>query len=177
MCNNAFHKARRMQRTCSDECEAARKAAAREACRGKALAIYHAKQATKPVRLPICQECGKQFEVDRRHKGAVALCSDECRWVAHRRNVGKGRSKRRALEANAFVETVDPIAVFEAARWKCQLCGQVTPRMARGTYVPCAPELDHIIPLSRGGLHKRDNVQCLCRQCNSIKSNRFEPEM
>ena len=32
--------------------------------------------------------------------------------------------------------------------------------------------VDHIIPLSRGGLSVPSNVQVLCRICNSEKSNR-----
>lgn len=32
--------------------------------------------------------------------------------------------------------------------------------------------LDHIIPLSRGGLHDLFNIQILCRSCNSTKRDR-----
>jgi len=34
------------------------------------------------------------------------------------------------------------------------------------------PELDHIVPLSKGGAHAVDNFQLLCRSCNSSKGNR-----
>ena len=36
---------------------------------------------------------------------------------------------------------------------------------------PNAPELDHRIPISKGGGHLYNNVQCLCRRCNGLKSN------
>ncbi len=32
-------------------------------------------------------------------------------------------------------------------------------------------EIDHIVPLSRGGIHKKDNFQTLCKSCNTSKNN------
>lgn len=43
----------------------------------------------------------------------------------------------------------------------CSVCGATTDLTG-----------DHIIPVSRGGLTTRANVQVLCRSCNSIKSAR-----
>lgn len=37
--------------------------------------------------------------------------------------------------------------------------------------------MDHIVPLSRGGIHTKENVQPLCRSCNSKKKNRLESEL
>ena len=71
----------------------------------------------------------------------------------------------------ASVENVDPIKVFERDKWKCQICGVKTPRKLRGTINDRAPELDHIMPLSRGGAHSYMNTQCLCRKCNAAKSD------
>ena len=35
-------------------------------------------------------------------------------------------------------------------------------------------EVDHIIPLSKGGRHDEDNFQILCKTCNLKKGSRFE---
>lgn len=42
--------------------------------------------------------------------------------------------------------------------YKCLRCGEVKPLT-----------IDHIIPLSKGGLHTASNVQPLCKSCNSKK--------
>lgn len=80
----------------------------------------------------------------------------------------KYKSIRRAREA-IEAEVVVPQQVFARDGWKCQLCGVDTPRRLRGSYEPNAPELDHIVPLSKGGGHTWANVQCACRACNSAK--------
>ena len=34
--------------------------------------------------------------------------------------------------------------------------------------------IDHILPQSRGGGHNIDNLQCMCRSCNSSKKNSMD---
>lgn len=41
-----------------------------------------------------------------------------------------------------------------------------------GTYKVNAPELDHIIPIAKGGAHVWSNLQCACRECNAAKSDK-----
>lgn len=81
------------------------------------------------------------------------------------------RLKRKAKQRAVTVETVDPIKVFDRDGWRCQLCGVKTPKAKRGTYQPTAPELDHIVPIGKGGEHSYRNTQCACRQCNAAKSD------
>lgn len=66
-------------------------------------------------------------------------------------------------------ERFDPYSVFDRDGWVCQLCGCDTPRSHRGTLQGNAPELDHIVPLARGGVHSQANTQCACRACNGAK--------
>lgn len=70
-------------------------------------------------------------------------------------------------------EVVNPVVVLERDCWTCQICGEPTPRNLRGSYDMRAPEVDHIIPISRGGRHSYSNVQCACRSCNLDKSNKI----
>ena len=45
---------------------------------------------------------------------------------------------------------------------KCNLCNKKTKLT-----------LDHIIPLSLGGIHAKENIQILCKSCNSKKHNKL----
>lgn len=77
-------------------------------------------------------------------------------------------SKRKALERSATIpEPVNPIKVFERDKWRCQICNK---KVQIKTAWKCnSAELDHIVPLSKGGVHTYSNVQCLCRQCNGTQ--------
>lgn len=83
-----------------------------------------------------------------------------------------GNHMRRARKRGLPRENLKPLAVFEAARWRCHLCGQKVAADLRGTKDPQAPELDHIVPLSQGGGHTWDNVALACRACNKSKGAR-----
>ncbi len=39
---------------------------------------------------------------------------------------------------------------------------------------PNAPQLDHVVPLTRGGPDTLDNCQVVCRKCNRAKSDRVD---
>lgn len=38
-------------------------------------------------------------------------------------------------------------------------------------------EMDHAVPLSRGGRHHMDNLRVICSRCNTRKSNKFLDEI
>ncbi|MBU0977847.1 MAG: methyltransferase domain-containing protein [Nanoarchaeota archaeon] len=82
----------------------------------------------------------------------------------------KASSKRRALKANAIMENFSLKEVFKRDGYRCQLCSKKT-RPDYNHFHPLYPNLDHIIPLSKGGPHTKANTQCLCHSCNMIKHN------
>lgn len=54
------------------------------------------------------------------------------------------------------------LAVYQRDDWRCVHCGARKPL-----------SLDHIYPYSRGGLDTFENLQTLCRPCNSAKGARL----
>ena len=79
--------------------------------------------------------------------------------------------KRKALKKGVVTQGFNPIEILERDGYICQLCGAKTRPDFNNVNHPLYPNLDHIIPLSRGGAHTKLNTQCLCHQCNSEKSN------
>jgi 5-methylcytosine-specific restriction endonuclease McrA len=73
------------------------------------------------------------------------------------------QAKRRALKKNVFIEAVDPRVVFRRDKGKCGICRKRVD--VRGQW-----EVDHIIPISKGGVHSYDNVQLAHLECNRKKS-------
>ena len=119
---------------------------------------------------PHCPDCGVAVAND----GSYQRRCEPCRRDHANKTARISRSARRSRIRSATVERVDPFTVFERDGWRCQCCRKSSPRERRGTYHPRAPELDHIIPLSRGGEHSYRNTQLLCRACNGAKSDNDE---
>ena len=125
----------------------------------------------------VCAVCGKPcgYTFGR----AKIYCSKECRHQGDVFKEGRraSKAKRRRLVGGAASETVKPFKVFDRDKWRCQLCGCKTPKSKRNTLSDNAPELDHIIPISKGGDHSYKNTQCACRKCNGLKSNHPRGQM
>lgn len=150
---------RRGMRTCSRTCRM-------EHVR---VSARQASQAKKLIRTRACKGCGESFTAEYGNKKRV-FCGELCskRWA--RRQCGGGSTEQRARRAGVPCDySIRPLQVCARDGWRCQLCGCSTPRYLRGTTNSRAPEVDHIVPLSAGGGHTWDNVQCACRKCNSDK--------
>ena len=136
----------------------------------------------------VCLECSALFKaehIERRYCGnrcrALARRSRHSRECAVCRNSDKvckrcdqdtqnaHVARRRALLLGVVIEQFDNTEIFERDGWRCQICHRKTRPNVRRDH-PLKRNLDHIIPVMKGGGHTRLNVQCLCRACNAKKS-------
>lgn len=74
-------------------------------------------------------------------------------------------SMRRAKRYTAYVEPVNRWILFEVYKGCCGICGEAVERDSF--------EVDHIIPLSKGGLHMYTNMQPSHRSCNAMKNDKI----
>lgn len=88
-------------------------------------------------------------------------------WVKD--NPGRHRDnahKRRARMAGAAISPADMAQIIvELKRQPCVYCG-ATERI----------EIDHVIPLCRGGAHEPENLAPACKSCNCSKGRRLLSE-
>lgn len=140
-----------------------------------------ARYKSKGTTVRPCAHCGAKCagigEYKRICVGCKQLVRAKDRAIQRKSEAGKARkredkARRRALTRGAAADRIDPIKVFDRDKWRCHLCGCKTPRELRGSYSHNAPELDHVVPLSKGGAHTWGNVKCACRACNGAKSDK-----
>jgi 5-methylcytosine-specific restriction endonuclease McrA len=86
---------------------------------------------------------------------------EKCRGISHR---------RRARKLKATIEIFDERAWFNEMRLnqlgQCFYCAKTLITL----------HIDHMIPLSRGGGHSKDNLCLACPSCNRTKSNKTVEE-
>lgn len=114
-----------------------------------------------------CAECGRTKTTEYGDKSRI-YCGLVCLKRAARR---ASKQARRARRSASMVEPVSAFKVFARDGWRCHLCGVRTLKRLRGTTDDRAPELDHIVPLAKGGEHSYRNTACACRRCNIEKSD------
>lgn len=112
-----------------------------------------------------CIKCGCQ--IDRRESLGKRLC-DGCAAIQNR--IQRRRSKLTRKNRMHGCETFDDMEIFTQDRWHCWICLGMCKRTRDPTDMARAT-IDHVIPLSKRGLHTRGNCRTAHAICNSIKSD------
>lgn len=98
------------------------------------------------VQVIVCRLCGIEKPVE-----AFAIIKERL------------KSPRRDHRCIACIESIPLDEIYERDGGMCGLCPNHVPRKHAS--------LDHIIPISKGGRHTRENVQLAHRRCNFTKGN------
>lgn len=87
-----------------------------------------------------------------------------------RRRVSSNATKHeRRARQGAKIDRFDPLEIYERDGWICAICGiPVDPAILHPD--PMSASLDHVIPLSKGGDHTRENSALAHLICNIQKS-------
>jgi 5-methylcytosine-specific restriction endonuclease McrA len=94
-------------------------------------------------------------------------------WRAANRSKTRAyKQQRRAQIKGGLVEDFTDIEIFERDHWICGICGEMIDSVI-GYPDSLSPFLDHIVPLTKGGNHTRDNCQASHLRCNISKGNRL----
>lgn len=80
------------------------------------------------------------------------------------------RKRRLVKETAGTLTEYEWRVITHAFRRTCAYCGKKT-RTTGDIKHPDHLTMDHIIPLSKGGTHTRDNVTIACEECNQRKGN------
>ncbi len=79
------------------------------------------------------------------------------------------RMKRRAREAAAYEEQVEPIVIWARDDGICHICKEEVSFYQM--------HLDHVVPIVRGGKHSYSNIKASHPDCNQWKHARFMHEL
>lgn len=113
-----------------------------------------------------CPVCGA---ITNRPKYCCEKCADD-----HKERLKDARRRTRIKDATIDVD-ISLKAVYERDKGICYLCGKPCDwndfKYIENYFVVGKnyPSIEHVIPLSRGGLHSWDNVRLAHHRCNTIK--------
>jgi hypothetical protein len=140
-----------------------------------ALAMSHKTLRKRPVSC-ICVHCGEEFEP--KATGRTTFCSREC-YFGHLEATRKSKTKathrprfythrQRARHYGVEYETIDRDYIFNRDNWTCHLCGsKIDPKIIHPAEMSAT--IDHVIPMSKGGAHTKENVRAAHFICNNRK--------
>lgn len=75
----------------------------------------------------------------------------------------------RCKSKNAYIEHVDPLELYQSQNGVCYMC------LDQFDFKDM--EMDHLIPISKGGKHEASNVKMSCSKCNKRKGVKLPGEM
>lgn len=150
VCNTKFVHTKK-QKFCSPEC--------------RQVSINLSKRKPPRQKRTECKECGKQ-EIKANARCTECLAAKRAKRHQEHKAYYRQKSRERQMRIEA-AEGSHTDLEWEALKAhysnRCLCCGKAEPEVELTR--------DHVIPLVKGGTNSIDNIQPLCRGCNSRKRN------
>ena len=134
------------------------------------------------------EQIRKQQKEWRRQNVAAIKARKRAYYIKHRERIlqhksdyektPKGKLCKARAQHRRRVKSQQSPATLTASQWEniistqgncCNICGC--------SFTESPPTKDHIIPVSKGGGLTKENVQALCRSCNSSKGAKITTKM
>lgn len=140
------------------------------------------KRVLDPPKKMVCRLCGETKDADDMTNSSKAKNGKENRckkcassqaveWAKRNRDKDLLKcSKRYAMKKNVTVEDVSREKLVDLHGSGCYICGTETTLDDR--YSSSHRQVEHVIPLSRGGDHSYRNCRIVCLRCNTSKYNK-----
>ena len=124
-------------------------------------------QKEKNHRFGTCVVCGKGFET---YNPKQKTCCRECG-----RKYFYARKHNRIPENQIVDNDITLEALYRRDSGVCYLCGTICDWNDRDGLITFNnyPTVDHVTPISLGGLHAWNNVKLACFRCNTLKGNKI----
>lgn len=175
ICGKGFVTGHDSQMTCGDDlCKLEYKQQAHRRRNEKALRIKPQGKIHTIVEKE-CKYCGTLFQCF--DYDASVCCSAECKKRREYRKRDKRIPKEQIIDTDITL-----LRLFKRDHGVCWICGVLCNWEDKGTtdrggirYGKTYPSQDHVVPVSRGGLHSWDNVRLAHWQCNADKSDSLFP--
>jgi 5-methylcytosine-specific restriction endonuclease McrA len=146
-CPTAFEATRRNHVYCSERC-------------GKRTGQRRRRAGLAGPRQSTCDGCGTAYEAKtNRTRWCSRLCAN--------RHYGNLRARQRARPSGDLYTDLE---IFTRDGWVCHLCGDPVNRAVSRLH-PDGATIDHLVPITRGGLDEPSNVATAHWRCNRAKGN------
>lgn len=119
-----------------------------------------------------CKWCGMSF-IPKYNDRRRAYCSPTCQKRSERisKRLRNDTLRRREVVEERPVERFKAIEIYERDGWRCGICGKKVDKKLKAPNYK-SPSIDHIVPISKGGLHERKNVRLAHWICNSKRGDK-----
>lgn len=151
-------------------------------CSKRCYYVSRGQMRSEPPAARTCEVCSTRFQPksDDRAKYCSAPCRDQRRRSRPNRvrrytDADRVRDQRKAALRRGAA-TGRPVVLCEIGNrdgWQCALCSEPVNRWLEYPD-PLSPSIDHILPVSLGGIHDPSNVRVTHLRCNVKRGNKLD---